>query len=130
MKTKQTLIQAKLFSFEDKKYKDFNKKMILNIDDNTMIGIRIPVLCKFTKEFFNVEPEQVSDFMKDMSHKYFEENNLHGFFIENIKDFDEAVKESEKFLPYIDDWATCDSFSPKIFKKHHEEIYKKNFGHG
>ena len=63
--------------------------------------------------------------MKDVPHKYFEENNLHCFFIENIKDFNEAVKETEKFLPYIDNWATCDSFSPKIFKKHHEEIYKK-----
>ena len=125
MKPKQTLIQTRLFSFEDKGYKDFNKKLIPNIDGNTMIGIRTPVLRKFAKEFFKAEPEQVSDFIKDVPHKYFEENNLHGFFIENIKDFDEAVKETEKFLPYIDNWATCDSFSPKIFKKHHEEIYKK-----
>lgn len=125
MKTKQTLIQTKLFSFEDKEYKNFNKKLIPNIDENTMIGIRTPVLRKFAKEFFKAEPEQVSDFMEEVPHKYFEENNLHGFFIENIKDFDEAVKETEKFLPYIDNWAICDSFSPKIFKKHHEEIYKK-----
>lgn len=125
MKTERTLIQTRLFSFEDKKYKDFNKKLIPNIDENTMIGIRTPVLRKFAKEFFNAEPEQVSEFMKDVPHKYFEENNLHGFFIENIKDFDEAINETEKFLPYIDNWETCDIFSPKIFKKHHDKMYKK-----
>lgn len=125
MQNKPTLIQTKLFSFEDKGYKDFNKKLIPNIDENTMIGIRMPLLRKFAKEFFKAEPELVSAFMKELPHKYFEENNLHCFFIENVKDFDTALKETENFLPYIDNWATCDSFSPKLFKVHHEEIYKK-----
>ncbi len=122
---KKTLIQTKLFSFEDKKYKNFNKKLIPNIDEKTMIGIRTPVLRKFAKDIFKTEPILAAEFMKDLPHTYFEENNLHCFFIENIKDFDTAIKETEKFLPYIDNWATCDSFSPKIFKTEPEKIYKK-----
>lgn len=125
MNTKKTLIQTKLFSFEDKKYKNFNKKLIPNIDEKTMIGIRTPVLRKLAKEFFKTEPILTAEFMKSLPHIYFEENNLHCFFIENIKDFDTAMKETEQFLPYIDNWATCDSFSPKIFKTEPEKVYKK-----
>lgn len=125
MNTKKTLIQTELFSFEDKAYKNFNKTLIPNIDEKTMIGIRTPVLRKFAKEFFKTEPILTAEFMRTVPHTYFEENNLHCFFIENIKDFDTAIKETEFFLPYIDNWATCDSFSPKIFKTQPEKVYKK-----
>ena len=122
---RQTPIQEHLFSFRDTAYKDFNKRLIPTIDENTMIGIRTPVLKKFAKEFFKADPEQTADFMKNLPHKYFEENNLHAFFIENIKDFDDALLQTEKFLPFIDNWATCDSFNPPLFKKHNDVVYKK-----
>ena len=122
---RQTPIQEHLFSFRDTAYKDFNKKLIPTVDENTMIGIRTPVLKKFAKEFFKADPEQTADFMKNLPHKYFEENNLHAFFIENIKDFDDALLQTEKLLPFIDNWATCDSFNPPLFKKHNDVVYKK-----
>ena len=118
-------IQSKLLSMQDKAYRDFNAKLIPTVDPKLMIGIRTPLLRKFAKDLFKTEPKQAAAFMQTLPHRYFEENNLHAFLIENIKDFDTAITETERFLPFIDNWATCDSFSPKIFKKHHEEIYKK-----
>ena len=106
MQNKPTTIQKRLFSFQDQAYKDFNKKLIPTVDEDTMIGIRMPVLKKFAKEFFKTENAQAADFMKNLPHRYFEENNLHAFFIENIKDIDAALVETEKFLPFIDNWAT------------------------
>ena len=120
-----TPIQERLFTFQDTDYKAFNKTLIPTVDEHTMIGIRMPVLKKFAKEFFRTEPECVADFMNSVPHQYFEENNLHAFFIENISDFDTAIKETERFLPFIDNWATCDSFAPRIFKKYPDAVYQK-----
>ncbi len=125
MQNKPTPIQERLFSFRDTAYKDFNKKLIPTVDEDTMIGIRMPVLKKFAKEFFKTENAQAADFMKNLPHRYFEENNLHAFFIENIKDFNEALKETEKFLPYIDNWATCDLMSSKALEKNIPALYEK-----
>ncbi len=110
---------------QDVQYKDFNSKLIPSVDPKLMIGIRTPLLRKFAKELFKTEPEQTAAFMHDLPHRYFEENNLHAFLIENIKDFNAAMNETEKFLPFIDNWATCDSFAPPIFKKHPDAVYKK-----
>ena len=120
-----TPIQERLFTFQDTDYKAFNKTLLPTVDEHTMIGIRMPVLKKFAKEFFKAEPECVADFMNSLPHQYFEENNLHAFFIENISDFDTAIKETERFLPFIDNWATCDSFAPRIFKKYPDAVYQK-----
>ena len=120
-----TPIQERLFTFQDTDYKAFNKTLIPTVDEHTMIGIRMPVLKKFAKEFFKAEPEGVADFMNSVPHQYFEENNLHAFFIENISDFDTAIQETERFLPFIDNWATCDSFAPRIFKKYPDAVYQK-----
>ena len=120
-----TPIQERLFIFQDTDYKAFNKTLLPTVDEHTMIGIRMPVLKKFAKEFFRTEPECVADFMNSLPHQYFEENNLHAFFIENISDFDTAIKETERFLPFIDNWATCDSFAPRIFKKYPDAVYQK-----
>nr|WP_314992764.1 DNA alkylation repair protein [uncultured Treponema sp.] len=120
-----TPIQERLFTFQDTDYKAFNKTLIPTVDEHTMIGIQMPVLKKFAKEFFRTEPECVADFMNSLPHQYFEENNLHAFFIENISDFDTAIKETERFLPFIDNWATCDSFAPRIFKKYPDAVYQK-----
>ena len=120
-----TPIQERLFTFQDTDYKAFNKTLIPTVDEHTMIGIRMPVLKKFAKEFFRTEPECVADFMNSLPHQYFEENNLHAFLIENIKDFDAAIRETELFLPFIDNWETCDLFAPPVFKKHPDALYQK-----
>ena len=120
-----TPIQERLFTFQDTDYKAFNKTLLPTVDEHTMIGIRMPVLKKFAKEFFRTEPEGVAGFMNSLPHQYFEENNLHAFFIENISDFDTAIQETERFLPFIDNWATCDSFAPRIFKKYPDAVYQK-----
>ncbi|EEV21375.1 hypothetical protein TREVI0001_0572 [Treponema vincentii ATCC 35580] len=125
MQPKQTTIQRRLLSIQDVQYRDFNSKLIPSVDPKLMIGIRTPLLRKFAKELFKTEPEQAATFMHDLPHRYFEENNLHAFLIENIKDFNAAMDETEKFLPFINNWATCDSFSPSIFKKYPDAVYQK-----
>ena len=120
-----TPIQERLFTFQDTDYKAFNKTLLPTVDEHTMIGIRMPVLKKFAKEFFKAEPKGVADFMNSLPHQYFEENNLHAFLIENISDFDTAIQETERFLPFLDNWATCDSFAPRIFKKYPDAVYQK-----
>lgn len=63
--------------------------------------------------------------MNALPHTYYEENNLHGFFIEKIKDFNKAIEALEKFLPYVDNWATCDMMRPKVFKKNTKPLFEK-----
>ena len=88
-----------------------------------IIGIRVPVLRKFAKEF--AKTEQCQDFLLALPHEYYEEDNLHAFVIEQIKDFDLALTETERFLPYIDNWATCDLFFPKVFLQNKEKLLPK-----
>lgn len=121
----RTAIQAQLFTFQDEAYKDFNKTLIPTVDEKTMIGIRTPVLKKFAKQLFKTEPELAVAFFKMLPHRYFEENNLHAFLIANMTDFNAVVRETEAFLPFINNWATCDSFAPPVFKKHPNAVYQK-----
>ena len=121
----RTAIQAQLFTFQDEAYKDFNKTLIPTVDEKTMIGIRTPVLKKFAKQLFKTEPELAVAFLKMLPHRYFEENNLHAFLIANMTDFNAVVRETEAFLPFINNWATCDSFAPPVFKKHPNAVYQK-----
>ncbi|MDO4765812.1 MAG: DNA alkylation repair protein [Eubacteriales bacterium] len=107
-----------LLALKDEPYKDFNRKLIPNVPEESMIGIRTPELRKLAKKLWKEDRERCMDFMDSLPHTYFEENNLHAFFIEEIKDLEDTLKRTEQFLPYIDNWATCDTFSPKVFKKH------------
>lgn len=118
-----TDIQKRLFAAQDKKYKDFNSKLIPNVPPETQIGVRTPDIRRIAKELKNTD-EAVS-FMNSLPHQYFEENNLHGYLLEFTKDFDEAIIETEKFLPYIDNWGTCDTISPKIFRKNIPALFEK-----
>ena len=113
-------IQKELFKLQDKDYRNFHAKLMPTVDKETIIGIRTPVLRRFAKDYF--KSGQYEDFLKELPHKYYEENNLHAFLIEQIKDFETAINEAEKFLPYINNWATCDCFQPKIFKKNKEKL--------
>lgn len=109
-----------LFSKQDKQYRAFQAPLIPNIDKNLMIGVRTPVLKKIAKEIG--ETSLGKSFIETLSHSYFEENQLHAFIISNIKDYQSCLKEVKRFLPYIDNWATCDQLCPKVFSKHKEEL--------
>lgn len=116
-------LQKQLFDMQDQEYKEFHQKLIPTVDEDAVIGIRIPALRKFAKEF--AKREEAKEFLKELPHRYYEENNLHAFVIETIKDYETAMQETELFLPYIDNWATCDCFSPKVFRKHPKEVLEK-----
>lgn len=112
-------IQSHLFSFQDKGYLEFNSSLIPNVDKSSMIGVRIPILRQYAKQLAKTD---TNEFLHSLPHKYFDENQLHSILISNIKDFDSCIDEISRFLPFIDNWATCDILSPKILKKHHEAL--------
>lgn len=116
-------IIERLFELQDLGYKEFHCKLVPTMNADTVIGVRTPELRKYAKEL--AKDSSISQFLNSLPHKYYEENNLHGFIIEKIKDYDECIEQVEKFLPYIDNWATCDLMSPKIFKKHLPELLVK-----
>lgn len=118
-------ILEELFKIKDLKYKEFNQKLIPNIKKDKIIGIRVPILRKFAKDLYKENFNQAFSFMQKLPHFYFEENNLHLMLIENIKDFKTAIEYTDKILPFIDNWQSCDMFSMKIFKKYSDETYKK-----
>ncbi len=117
-----TSIQKKLFSLQDKKYRDFQKTLIPTVASNSVIGVRTPELKKFAKEYY--KDKDIEKFLNDLPHKYFDENQLHAFIISEEKDFNTCILYIEKFLPYIDNWATCDQLSPKCFKKNKDKLLK------
>lgn len=113
-------IILQLFELQDLKYRDFNASLIPTVDKETVIGVRTPQLRKLAKEL-SKDPD-IGIFLRTLPHKYYEENNLHGLIIESMKDYDKCIAEMNIFLPYIDNWATCDIISPNIFKKHLPEL--------
>ena len=113
-------IVDELFKMQDKEYHDFQVKLIPTASPDTFIGIRTPILRKYAKDL--VKENNYSKFLEELPHKYFDENQLHAFIISELKDYDECVKYINAFLPYVDNWATCDQMSPKVFKKHHDKL--------
>jgi len=113
-------ILKRLFALQDEKYRAFNSSLIPNIDAGTMIGVRVPALRTLAKELFTTI--EYRKYFRLLPHQYFEENMLHAFMICFIKDFDECAAAAEDFLPYIDNWAVCDTFSPQVFKKQPEKL--------
>ncbi len=116
-------IVKQLFELQDEKFRDFNAKLIPNIDKETVIGVRTPQLKKYAKELY--KSGEYKAFLHTLPHRYFEENQLHAFIISLISDFDTAVFELECFLPYIDNWATCDQLIMKAIAKEPERILGK-----
>ncbi len=116
----EAYIQKRLFEMQDLKYRDFNSRLIPEVDPETVIGVRTPQLRKFAKELFR-QPEK-EEFLNKLPHRYYEEMNLHGFLIEQVRDFDACVEQLEHFLPFVDNWATCDLVTPKVFKSHTAEL--------
>ncbi|SEG12598.1 3-methyladenine DNA glycosylase AlkD [Eubacterium ruminantium] len=115
-----TEIREELFKLQDVKYRDFSSKLIPNADKNSFIGIRTPELRKYAKEL--LKREDIDVFLDDLPHKFFDENQLHAFIISGVKDFDKCIERVEEFLPYVNNWATCDQMSPKVFKKYKTEL--------
>lgn len=138
-------IRTRLFALRDEPYAAFTRKLIPNIAPETVIGVRTPALRKLAKElmaahpkeqgrsdfanpFLGQTPENASDpvnapspaerFLQTLPHRYFEENQLHAFMIEQLGDYTQTMAVTEAFLPFVDNWATCDQLSPKAFKKH------------
>ena len=113
-------ILQKLFSLKDIGYKEFNSSLIPSVNKDTVIGVRTPLLKGYAKEIKNSLLEK--EFLSNLPHSYFEENNLHAFLIAEIKDYKECIERVNEFLPYIDNWATCDSFKPKCFAKNKDKL--------
>lgn len=117
-------IRAEMFAMQDLQYRDFHARLMPTIDKERIIGVRTPGLRKYAKELYKKykEKPELEDFLSSLPHAYYDENNLHGFLIEQIRDYAVCMREVERFLPYIDNWATCDMLAPKIFAKHTEEL--------
>ena len=114
-------IRQRLFSLADEKYKDFSSSLMPTVDKDKVIGVRTPALRAFAKELYKQGGYEA--FLRDLPHEFYEEDNLHAMLIAEIKDFGACLNETQKLLPYIDNWATCDMLRPKCFKKESEKLY-------
>ena len=121
-----TELQRKLFELQDTEYRDFHSRLMPTIDKERIIGIRMPVLRKFAADFACTD--MAASFLEELPHYYYEENNLHMMILSGIKDYNECLAGIQKFLPYIDNWATCDLPALHMMKKHRDifirEIYR------
>ena len=134
-------ITAQLFALQDQAYADFQSKLLPTVARETVIGVRTPDLRKMAKQICKTPAAQ--EFLHRLPHRYFDENQLHAFILSEEKDFNTCIAELEQFLPYVDNWATCDQLSPRCFKRHTTELlplirkwmrsthtYTKRFGIG
>ena len=113
-------IQAELWEMQDTGYKDFHAKLIPTVAPEAIIGVRTPQVRKYAKQL--AKDPQIGDFLAQLPHKYYDENNVHAFVVEQIRDYGECLAQTERFLPYIDNWATCDMMAPKVFARHKEKL--------
>lgn len=113
-------IRQELFKMQDEKYRDFQAKLIPTVAPESVIGVRTPELRKYAKAI--VKRPELNEFLSDLPHQYFDENQLHGFIVSELKDYEKCAAYVDAFLPYVDNWATCDQMSPKVFKKHKKEL--------
>lgn len=117
-------IKRRLFEMQDLKYREFNAKLIPDTDRETVIGVRTPQLRSYAKEL--IKSGQWREFIGELPHEYHEENALHGFILGTVReDYEQVIGWIEEFLPYVNNWAVCDTICPKIFKKHPREVYEK-----
>lgn len=116
-------IRKALFEQQDIKYRDFQAKLIPGKDPDSMIGVRTPRLRALAKEL--LKQADIGDFLDQLPHRYFDENQLHAFIISGMKDYAQCLERVNTFLPYVDNWATCDQMSPKVFKKHRPELLEE-----
>lgn len=113
-------IRERLTSLKDNKYRDFQSGLIPGVSEDEFIGVRTPALRSLAKELS--KRKDTEEFLALLPHKYFDENQLHAFIISLDKDYDSCIGKVNAFLPYVNNWATCDQMSPKIFKKHKDRL--------
>ena len=113
-------IRERLFQLQDEKYRDFQSKLIPNLEASVIIGVRTPELRKLSREM--VRRENIGEFLDALPHRYFDENQLHAFILSEIRDYDRCVEAVCRFLPYVDNWATCDQMSPKVFRRNRQAL--------
>lgn len=111
-------IKEELFKMQDMEYKKFQARLIPNVKSDCIIGVRTPELRAFAKSI----RAHADEFLNTLPHTYYEENNLHAFLISEVGDFDECIKRLNEFLPFVDNWATCDVMRPKCFKKNKDRL--------
>ncbi|HIY06523.1 MAG TPA: DNA alkylation repair protein [Candidatus Evtepia faecigallinarum] len=116
-------IRETLVSLADPAYRAFHSKLMPTVDPEKILGVRVPQLRKLAKELTGTQA--AAEFLRDLPHGYYDEDNLHGFLIAAGKDFTQVLDQLDRFLPYVDNWATCDLISPKVFKKHLPELEGK-----
>lgn len=109
-----------IFAARDEEYADFTAKLIPNVPRESIIGVRTPQLRSIAKRFG--KNAGINEFLSALPHEYHEQNFVHAYIAESIGDFDSAVKTIEAFLPYVTNWAVCDSMTPRIFAKHTGEL--------
>ena len=124
-----TDIQRRLREMQDTKYADFQMALIPGMERERAIGVRTPQLRALAKELYKASQtgdeaarRELEEFIGTLPHKYFDEMQLHAFIISEIKDFALCMAETERFLPHVDNWATCDQLSPKVFRKHKQKL--------
>ena len=113
-------VRERLFALADEEYREFQGGLIPTVDADRMIGVRTPALRSLAKEL-GKDPE-ISAFLAALPHRYFDENQLHAFLISLERDYDRCLAEVDRFLPFVDNWATCDQLSPKVFAKHRDRL--------
>ena len=116
-------VQKELFAMQDTGYRDFHMKLMPTVDPERVIGVRTPALRAFAKKYGKTE--EAKQFVEVLPHQYYEENNLHGLLLEQGKNYEKCVKDLNRFLPYVDNWATCDLLAVKIVKKHLDLFIKE-----
>lgn len=118
-------IKTLLLNYKDDEYKSFHRKLVPNVNPDTILGVRTPIIRKLAKELF--KRDDIPDFLHALPHEYYDENVLHGGIISLFKDYDETIKYLDEFLPYTDNWAVCDLTSPKSFAKNHDKLLSDVF---
>ena len=109
-----------LYAVADAGYRDFQSALIPTVDKESVIGVRTPVLRKIARDM--IKSGEYKDFISRLPHKYFEENQLHAFILSNLNDFNFVIDGVSQFLPYVDNWATCDQMSPRVFIKNTDKL--------
>lgn len=121
--TAEEQIRAQLFAQQDVGYRDFHSRLMPTVEKSRVIGVRVPAVRRLARQLRGTAQEDA--FLRSLPHEYYEENNVHAFLVAEIRDYDRCVQEIHRFLPYVDNWATCDGLRPKCFARHRAELWKE-----
>jgi 3-methyladenine DNA glycosylase AlkD len=109
-------IGEQLFALQDTCYRDFHRGLVPGMPDGYIIGVRMPLLRQLAKT------SDARQLLATLPHRYYEENQLHAILLSSMKDYAECLTQVERFLPFINNWATCDGLRPRCFARHCDEL--------